>query len=238
MIPLLILPLILLQNPPPPPAQVATPTADPRELFVDWAKRLERAPVVHMVAEGVLVTADTKKPEISIRWTFATEIWMAKGGKVNAKTRWTGPRPAQGEPETFTSIAYANGKRTWQGFEGPKALEEAELSTPRFVPYPLPEIFGRFDGKAETDLPVAKVSVDFDWGEPVHTLPTVIVVDPLKPTTEPAFWYGFAEHELAGWCTMSPEHLGGDVVRGKLKKLEWLEHLPEKDPPRFEPKTD
>jgi hypothetical protein len=163
---------------------------------------------------------------------------MAKGGKVNARTRWTGPKPEQGEPESFTSIAYANGLRSWQGFEGPKPLQPTDLSAPRFVPYPLPEIFGLFDAKPDTPAPAAKISTDCDWGEPVHTMPTVLVVDPEKPSEEPAFWYGFSEHELAGWCAMSPERLGGDIVRGKLKKLEWLEHLPEKDPPRFEPKLD
>ncbi|MEO6708662.1 MAG: hypothetical protein ABIP42_03745, partial [Planctomycetota bacterium] len=232
------LPLLLLQDPLAPAIPVKPPPADPRDLFVDWARRLEKAPVIHLQAEGVLVSADKQHPEISVRWTFATEIWMAKGGKVNAKTRWTGPRPEQGEPETFTAIALSNGLRSWQGFEGPKPLEPTDLTTPRFVPYPLPEIFGLFDGKLETDLPTARVSLDFDWGKPVTSMPTVIVVDPLEPTTGPAFWYGFAERELAGWCAMSPEKSGGDVVRGKLRSLEWLERLPLQDPPRFEPKAD
>ncbi len=236
MIPLLIFPLFLLQDPAPAPA--ALPAPDPRILFNEWAGRLERAKVVHIVAEGVLVTADSAKPELSVRWSFSTDIWMAKGGRVNAKTHWTGPKPGKGEPESFTQIALANGKQTWAGFEGPKPLKEAVLTTARFVPYPLPEIFALFEGRADKDLPAAKVGGSFDWGEPVHSMPTVIVMDPEHPKTEPAFWYGFAERELAGWCTMNPESLGGDVLRGKLKKLEWLERLPEKDPPRFEPKTD
>ena len=101
------------------------------------------------------------------------------------------------------------------------------------MPYPLPEIFGVFDGKPGADLPATKVSHEFDWGEP---LPTVIVIDPSRPATEPTFWFGFGERELAGWCSMQPDRLGGDIVRGKLKKVDWLEHLPQKDPPRFEPK--
>ena len=236
MIPLLILPLFLLQDPTPAPA--ALPAPDPRILFNEWAGRLERAKVVHIVADGVLVNTDSAKPELSVRWSFSTEIWMAKGGRVNAKTRWTGPKPEQGQPESFTQIALANGVHTWQGSEGTERLKQSELATARFVPYPLPEIFALFDGQADKDLPAAKVGGSFDWGEPVHTMPTVIVMDPQRPKTEPAFWYGFGERELAGWCTMNPERLGGDVLRGKLKKLEWLEKLPEQDPPRFEPKTN
>ena len=237
MISLLFLPL-LLQDPAPrpssPPAAVLAP--DPRLLFSDWAKRLEKAPVVHLVAEGALLTADREKPDTSVRWTFSTEIWMAKGGRVNARTRWTGPRPEHGEPEVFTQIALANGKRTWQGVEGPEPLSERELAVARFVPYPLPEIFGIFDGKLEQDLPPAGIGQEFDWGEPVRSLPTAIVIDPKEPKNEPASWYGFAGRELGGWCTMMPERLGGDVVRGKLAKFEWLERLPEVDAPRFEPK--
>jgi len=238
MLPLSILSLLLLQDPAPAPAPPAVPPPDPRELYADWVKRLHGAPVVHLVAGGVLVTADKEKPEVDVRWTFSTEVWMAKGGKVNARTKWTGPRPEHGEPETFTAVALSNGARTWQGFEGGAPLAEAELSGPKFVPYPLPEVFDLFDGKLEANAAAPKVSTDFDWGEPVHALPTVIVVDAEEPAAQPAFWYGFEKRELAGWCSMSPERLGGDVVRGKLQRIEWLERLPEQDPPRFEPKKD
>src|SRR5688572_22021853 len=203
MLSLLILPWLPLQTPPPEaPAPASSPAVDPRELYTALARRLERSPVIHLQAEGVLVTADKANPGASVRWSFDTEVWMAKGGKVNARTRWTGPRPEQGEPERFTAIALANGLRAWQGFEGPQPLEATELSRPRFVPYPLPEVFALFDGKLETELPAAQISKDFDWGKPERTIPTVIVVDPLEPASEPAFWYGFAKTELAGWCAM------------------------------------
>ena len=84
-------------------------------------------------------------------------------------------------------------------------------------------------------MPAAAVGETFDWGEPQRKLPTVIVVDAVDPKGEPAFWYGMLEGELAGWCCMNPERLGGDVLRGKFRKVEWLERLPESDPPRFEP---
>jgi hypothetical protein len=242
--PLFLLPLCLLQDPTPAPAppaaagQAQVPAPDPRVLFADWARELQAARVLHLVADGILVTADPERPEVNVRWTFTTEVWMAKGGRVNARTTWTGPKPPEsqgGEPERYTSLALADGTHVWQGFEGPEPLQRSDLATPRFVPHPLPEVFGLFDGKPGTAPPAAKVGETFDWGEPVRTLPTAIVLDPVEPKTEPAYWYGFAEKKLAGWCTMMPERLGGDVLRGKFRKLEWLERLPEKDPPRFAP---
>jgi len=250
MIALLLLPFCLAQGPAPllaqdptppapgpaqPPAQDPAPAPDPRALFADWAKKLQQAKVLHLAADGILVTSDPRQPERSVRWTFTTDVWMAKGGRVRAVTQWTGPKPKEGEPERYTSLAFADGTHSWQGFEGPEPLAHAELTSPRFVPHPLPEVFGLFDAKPDAAIPSATVGETFDWGEPVRAMPTAIVLDPEEPGTEPAFWYGFAGKELAGWCTMMPERLGGDVVRGKLSKLEWLERLPEKDPPRFTP---
>lgn len=261
MLPLLVLPLCLLQAPAPvhcasalggqaPMSGQEAPVSgqqaqgpveikpDPRARFAEFAARLRGAKVLHLVADGILVTTDPEHPEISRRWTFSTEVWMAKGGRVQARTRWTGPKPAppsDAAPEQYTSIVYADGSRLWQGFEDGEPLRPTELASARFVPHPLPEVFGFLDAKPEVPVPAAVVGETFDWGEPVRTMPTAIVLDPEDPAGEPATWYGFGERELAGWCTMMPERLGGDVVRGKFARIEWLERLPEKDPPRFVP---
>lgn len=233
--PLLIFPLCLLQDPQPAPAPAAAPAPDPRALFSDWAGRLERAPVLHLLADGVWLTREKEQPEKSVRWEFHTEIWMAKGGRVNARTKWTGPRPEVGEPESFTSVLFADGKHSWQGIEGAQPLRESALTSARCVPYPLPEVFGLFDRAPQSALPATAVGESFDWGEPLRKMPTVVVLDPEDPKNEPAFWYGFGTRDLAGWCTMLPERQGGDVLRAKIKQLDLLERLPEKDPPEFEP---
>jgi len=212
---------------------------DPRRLFSDWARKLQDTKVLHLAAEGILVTTDPQRPGVSVRWTFTSEAWLAKGGRVQARTRWTGPTPpppSEAAPERFTSLVFADGRHLWQGFEGPEPLQRSELPSPRFVPHPLPEVFGLFDPVPGAPIPAAVVGETFDWGEPTPVMPTAIVLDPDEPGSEPAFWYGFTERgELAGWCTMMPERLGGDVLRGKFSRLQWLESLPEKDPPRFRP---
>jgi hypothetical protein len=235
---LLILPLCLLQDPQPAPTPELAPAAPapaPQALFSDWIARLERAPVLHLIADGVMLTTSQEAPDRSERWEFHSEVWMAKRGRVNARTRWTGPRPLEGEPESFTTLLFADGVHCWQGLESEAPLKQEKLSSARCVPYPLPEVFGLFDRPPDTALPETRVGETFDWGEPQRKLPTVVVLDPEQPESSPAFWYGFAGRELAGWCTMMPEELGGDVLRAKLVRLEWLERLPEKDPPRFAP---
>lgn len=206
--------------------------------FEAWAKSLHAAAFVHARFEGVLVSPDAKDPTRSQRWTFQGEVWMAKGGKVQARTTWAGPKPREGDAETFTSLCFADGKQLWQGFEGATEWKPTTLPSPRFVPHPLPEIFGLFDGALSKDLPVALPSSDFDWGEKEAPRPTVMVVDPTEPALAPAHWYGLGEKALNSWCTMQPESEGGDVLRGRFTLLDFPAKLPDVDPPRFSPKQD
>jgi len=222
MTPLLSLALLIPQDPAPPTAPSAL------ELGREFCGKIAAAPVVHLVAEAILLSPDAERPDIVHRWRLEIDTWLAKGGRSRSFLRWS-DAAAGAEAPRKALVTISDGKRVCSWVEG-DASYRARKQPERFVPYPLPEVFAAFEGDAEGRVPTMADAQGFVWNEELGSLPTLAIVDEGEEPS-PVTWISFRpEGELAGYCTLFPEEAGGETLRALVRKLERLERLPEAFP--------
>jgi hypothetical protein len=219
--------LLVGQDPAPPVVPPAAPSAV--ELGRELCRRIASAPVLHLVAEALLLSPDEERPEIVHRWRLEIDTWLAKGGRSRSVLRWS-DAAAGAEAPRKVLVTLSDGKRIASWVEG-EASFRSRKQPERFVPYPLPDLFAAFEGDGEAHVPPMADAHGFVWSEELGSLPTVVILTEGEEP-EAVTWISFRSEEelagdLAGFCTLFPEAAGGETLRAVVRKLEALEHLPE-----------
>jgi hypothetical protein len=200
---------------------------------------LQAAPVFVCEARGSWWVPDPEVSQAATRWSIETQVWMKKGGRIQARTSWwladeEAPQ-AHIAPDAARRVLHLTsddrGVHAW--FEGDPTSERLSTTPAGLVPFPLPELFASFESDPGPWRDLAQDAGAFTWEAGQESqlrllMPGDFVAQAREEPARRLTWVALEASgaRLRSSCALLPSADGTSVLHLRYERLEALEKWP------------